>query len=145
AAAEMKRLLRATCELHGCTFEFIEEPKALDLVVYNEETCAEIAEEAIEKSMGAEVLGEHPAWMASEPFAFYQKYFPGVFAFLGTQNEELGTGAEHHNIHFDIDEDVLKIGVAATVQYTLDFLRFEGEIEFEATKESVEEVFGNIK
>ncbi|KAB2333332.1 hypothetical protein F7731_15875 [Cytobacillus depressus] len=72
----------------------------------------------------------YPAWMASEPFNYYQKYFPGVFAFVGIENKKKGTGAEHHNPRFDIAEDVLKLGVAATIQYTLDFLSYENEIDF---------------
>lgn len=142
AAAEFKRLLEATCDFHGCTFEYVVEPEAKDIVVYNHGDCARIAEHAIKKSLGKEVLAKHAAWMASEPFAFYQKYFPGVFAFLGTYNEALGTGAEHHNTHFDIDEDVLKIGVAATLQYTLDFLSFKEKIDFTPTKESMDQLFG---
>lgn len=142
AAVELTRILESTCELHQCTFEFVVEPIPLDNLVYNQEDCAEIAKQAIERVLGSEVISSHPAWMASEPFSLYQKYFPGVFAFLGTKNDELGTGAEHHNSHFDIDEDVLKIGVAATVQYTLDFLAYEGELRFEKETRSVEELFG---
>ena len=76
----------------------------------------------MKKSIGSDALQPFPAWMASEPFALYQQHFPGVFAFLGIYNEEKGTGADHHNVHFDVDEDVLKLGVAVTVQYTIDFL-----------------------
>ena len=28
-------------------------------------------------------------------------------------------GAEHHNEYFDVDENVLQLGVAATVQYAV--------------------------
>jgi len=63
-----------------------------------------------------------------------------VFAFVGIRNEEKGTGAEHHNAHFDIDEDVLKLGVAATVQYTIDFLKYEGEIPYRRETRSVEKL-----
>ena len=38
-------------------------------------------------------------------------------AHLGIRNEEKGTGAAHHNSFFDVDEDVLKTGVAATLGY----------------------------
>jgi hypothetical protein len=79
--------------------------------------------------------------MASETFGFYQKCFPGVFAFVGIKNPEKGTGAEHHNIYFDLDEDALKLGVAATVQYTIDFLDNEKPINYTAeTVENLEEL-----
>ncbi len=130
AEQQFIRLLEKICDLHHCTFEFIAKPKAVDLLVYNEESCASIAEDAVKSSLGANAIMNHPAWMASEPFARYQKHFPGVFAFVGIQNEEKGTGAEHHNAHFDLDEDVLKLGVAATVQYAIDFLQNEKSINF---------------
>jgi len=143
ASKEFKRLLATTCNLHSCTYEYILEPIAKDLLVYNQEQCAEIARKSITTSMGKEMIATFPAWMASEPFAYYQKYFPGVFAFLGIKNEAKGTGAEHHNIHFDIDEHVMKIGVAATVQYTIDFLKYNDQFHFVPENRSVEALFEN--
>ncbi|WP_312116935.1 amidohydrolase [Brevibacillus reuszeri] len=141
AEQELRRILEKTCELHRCSYQFLHEPKAVDLLVYNEPDCAAIAMNAVTKSIGAHTLYAYPAWMASESFAFYQKYFPGVFAFVGIENEEKGTGAEHHNAHFDIDEEVLKLGVAATVQYTIDFLGSDQEIAFAPEQRSVKDLF----
>lgn len=135
-----KRLLADVTELHGCTYEFILEPQAKELFVYNNEYCAELAEKAVKKALGIEALQTLPAWMASEPFAFYQAFFPGVFAFLGIQNEAKGTGADHHNAHFDVDEDVLQLGVAASFQYTVDFLRAEEVIPFKQKYKHVDEL-----
>lgn len=118
---QFKYFLETTCKKYGCSYSYIREPIVRDLSVSNNPICSAIAEKAIAKLFGEECYGEYPAWMASEPFAYYQKFAPGVFAFLGIQNEELGSGAEHHNEYFDIDESVLKMGVAATVQYVLDF------------------------
>ncbi|WP_103107927.1 amidohydrolase [Brevibacillus reuszeri] len=141
AEQELRRLLEKTCELHRCSYQFLHEPKAVDLLVYNPADCAAIAQNAVTKAIGSHALYTYPAWMASESFAFYQKYFPGVFTFVGIENGEKGTGAEHHNAHFDIDEDVLKLGVAATVQYTLDFLGSEQEVAFTPEQRSVEDLF----
>ncbi|HLS65872.1 MAG TPA: amidohydrolase [Pseudogracilibacillus sp.] len=142
--AEFKRLLRISCEKHQCTYEFVEEPFLMRLLVYNDERCAALAHAAVEKVLGHEAVIHYPAWMASEPFGLYQRYFPGVFAFLGIKNEEKGTGAEHHNEHFDIDEDVLKLGAAATVQYALDF--FEADISPEQERETrnVRQLFADL-
>jgi amidohydrolase len=141
AEQEFKRILEKTCELHRCTYEFITEPKAVDLFVYNQEDCASIALNAVKTPIGEDAIYHYPAWMASETFGYYQKYFPGVFAFLGIENKEKGTGAEHHNIYFDIDEDVLKLGVAATVQYTIDFLNSEKEIRFIPEQKGLKDLF----
>lgn len=140
AANEFMRLLETVCETHQCTYEYVGKPAPKDSFVYNEETCAQIAEDAVKNALGEEVVYSYPAWMASEPFGFYQKYMPGVFAFVGIQNEEKGTGAEHHNAYFEIDEDVLKLGVAATVQYTIDFLKYKGDIPFVKETQEVREL-----
>lgn len=142
--AEFKRLLRVACEKHQCTYEFVEEPFLMRLLVYNDEQCAALAHDAVEKVLGRDALIHYPAWMASEPFGLYQRYFPGVFAFLGIKNEEKGTGAEHHNEHFDIDEDVLKLGTAATVQYALDFFAADILPEQERETRNVRQLFADL-
>lgn len=139
---EFKRILEKTCELYRCTYEFIQEPKAADFIVNNQEDCAAIANESVKKVLGENALYHYPAWMASESFGFYQKCFPGVFAFVGIENPEKGIGAEHHNRYFDIDEDALTLGVAVTIQYTMDFLQNEKNIDFTPeTDEKIEEIF----
>lgn len=143
AVAEFKRLLELTCEIYNCSYEYIMEPYARDMIVYNHEECSEIADRSIKESIGKDASIKFPVWMATEPFAYYQKYFPGVFAFLGIENETKGTGAEHHNPKFDVDEDVLKLGVAATVSYALEFLKYDKEINFKPEEKSVEELFSS--
>lgn len=135
ATNEFMRLLEEVCETNRCTYEYVAKPEPKNTLVYNEETCAKIAEGAIKTALGEEALYSYPAWMASEPFSLYLTYVPGVFAFVGIQNDEKGTGAEHHNAHFELDEDVLKLGVTATVQYTIDFLNYDGEIPYKRNEE----------
>ncbi|MGE7770301.1 amidohydrolase [Viridibacillus arvi] len=144
AEKEFKSLLKNICDLHNCTYEYVKEPNAMNLFVYNEENCAAIALNSIKNAIGENAIIHYPAWMASESFGFYQKYFPGVFAFLGIENFEKGTGAEHHNAHFDIDEDVLKLGVASTVQYTFDFLNSEKELNYQSEKKELKDLFIEI-
>ncbi len=132
-----KEILDNTCKLHNCSYQYLREPKVNTLQVYNSEGCAEIAEQSVIKALGEGALYQAHPWMASESMALYMKYFPGVFAFLGIRNEIKGTGAGHHNPHFDIDEDVLKLGVAVTVQYALDFLNSEKPVKFTPEKGDV--------
>ncbi len=141
AEIHFKELLTKLCDLHHCKYTYINEPKAMDLFVYNNEQCSTIATESISKILGKEAHYQYPAWLASESFSLYQKYFPGVFAFLGIENSELGSGAEHHNEHFDLDEAALKIGVTSTVQYAIDFLKNQLEIDFTPEKKTIQEVF----
>src|SRR5699024_5394684 len=97
ASEEFKKILAASCDIYNCSYDYIREPFAADFSIYNDETCASIAEAAITEALSENTLMAYPAWMASEPFAFYQKYFPGVFAFLGTENKTHGTGADNHH------------------------------------------------
>lgn len=138
AELEFRERLDKIAALHNCTYEYIQAPNAIDLSVYNNEDCTSIARKAVERSLGQEVLYNYPAWMASEPFAFYQKYLPGVFAFVGIENEAKGTGAGHHHPKFEIDDEVLKLGVAVTVQYAKDFLESDEEISFKAESMELE-------
>ncbi|MEI3613382.1 peptidase dimerization domain-containing protein [Pseudogracilibacillus sp. SO30301A] len=138
------RLLDEACHKNNCNYDFIQEPVPIHLFVDNEETCSEIAANAIIKTLGKNALTEHHAWMASESFGLYQQCFPGVFAFVGIKNVEKRVGAEHHNTHFAIDENVLKLGVATTVQYAIDFLNYGEEIPYEKETRDVTTLFNEL-
>lgn len=139
-----KYTLEETTKLHKCTHEYLMPLHIMHTFVYNDKTCASIAKQSVIDILGEEALINYPAWMASEPFGLYQRYFPGVFAFVGIYNEEKGTGAEHHNAHFDLDEDALLVGVLATVKYALNFLKSEQTINFSPEKRSVEQLFKDL-
>lgn len=139
-----KGLLEEVTKAHQCSYEFLMPLHSIQTFVTNDKTCADIAQRAVKRILGEDALQTYPAWMASEPFGLYQRYFPGVFAFVGIYNEEKGTGAEHHNAHFDIDEDALIIGVLATVQYAINFLAYEHPIEYESETRPVEQLFKDL-
>ena len=58
----------------------------------------------------------------AEDFAHYCNHVPGLFMFLGTRNEAKGITAVNHSSRFDIDEDVLALGVRAFLALVTDFL-----------------------
>lgn len=66
----------------------------------------------------AEVIGEDKITlmekpiMAGEDFAFYQKYFPGVFFFLGSGSEATGSVHSWHHPRYNVDEECFKTGAA---------------------------------
>src|SRR5699024_10518598 len=142
--SEFKETLEYISENKGVEIEYIDEPHPIELIVNNHEYYSEIAKNSIITAIGEENNVKHEPWMASEPFAFYQKYIPGVYAFLGIKNLELGSGAEHHNKHFDIDEKILKNGVATTVQYAIDFLQTKSA-KFTPEKRNVDKLFKDYK
>ena len=68
---------------------------------------------------GENVFCDCDRWYASETFCKYLNRYPGVLGFLGIRNEELGSGAAHHNSRFDLDESVMPLGVCAEVAFVL--------------------------
>ncbi len=60
--------------------------------------------------------------MAGEDFSEFAARVPGAFYFVGSGNEEKGTSFPHHHPRFNIDEDVLKIGVEMHVRTALRYL-----------------------
>lgn len=125
-AEQIHVVAESVCSANQCKVEYLKMPKVGDVVrpVWNDEKLSEVAEKALENILpGARVT--ESVWMAAEPFGWYQKYVPDVFAFVGVKNEELGSGAVHHNAKFDIDENALIHGVALTVQFASDFMNEE--------------------
>lgn len=123
-------MLARACETYNCTYEIVHMKKPL-YEAYNNEFCADLAEKAITKYIGADTLYNAEPWMASETFALTQRLYPGLLTFTGIMNKEKGTGANHHTPEFDIDEDGLATGVEAAMGYVLDYLAEKPEIPFE--------------
>jgi metal-dependent amidase/aminoacylase/carboxypeptidase family protein len=63
----------------------------------------------------------------AEDFAFYLQKVPGIFTILGTREPEKGIVEDNHSSSFDIDEDVLIIGVRMFYTLVTDFLRNPGD------------------
>jgi amidohydrolase len=88
--------------------------------VENDPACSGIAERAVKKVMGEQAPIPMEKTMGGEDFAHYQQRVPGVFAFLGIRNGEIGIHPQHSPL-YTIDESVLPQGAAVAVQYALDF------------------------
>ncbi len=114
------RIINNVAAANGCLAKIIYDgPKP---PVINNMKLSKIAEEAVKKSLGENALVDMEPWMASDTIGRYTNNYPGVYGFLGIKNENLGSGAPHHNSNFDVDEESLPIGVIATIQFILDFL-----------------------
>lgn len=109
---------------HHCTVEFHDKMGVVLDPVVNDSSLAVFAREAAREIYPDKVIsGEQYIWYASETFAKYSQLSPTVFIFLGIKNENLGSGAEHHNDHFDLDEDALQYGVGAMAQFAVQYLQ----------------------
>lgn len=125
--------------LHGCSYKILQMPKAL-YEARNDPACAELGRAALLKDFGPGCLYDPEPWMASESFALFERLYPGVLAFTGIGNPELGCGANHHTPEFDIDEKGMIMGAAMAVSYTLAFLNTDFKTDFIPTEEPVEEL-----
>lgn len=115
------KLLHDVCEDFGCTAEAVEDQFFPATV--NTKECVDVGRRAIASVLGEEALFDMPPWMAAETFALTVLSYPGVFAFTGIQDEETGSGANHHTPEFDVDERGLVYGVEAALAYVLTMLK----------------------
>ncbi len=96
------------------------EYKHLNYATVNDERLAIIGRRVAARIMN--VVEQEPD-MGGEDFSEYARIIPGLFAFLGTRNEEKGIIYPHHNPRFNVDEDALIYGVAFEVNMTIELLK----------------------
>ncbi len=119
---EFIKAVDGICAAYGCkaVYNSLSVP---GYAVVNDKDMAQWARKVLAEELGADSVGTWEPWMASESYSQYLQQWPGVFAFLGIENEEKGVGAAHHNQEFDIDEDVLYKGAAASATYAIEYLK----------------------
>lgn len=107
----------------------------------NQPQCAALAKESISKVLGAKNVVNHEPLMCTESMSDVHLFYPGVYCLLGTYNPAAGTGADLHEPTFDVDEDVLPLGIAAELAYVKDFLESNNAIDFQPTTKDLDEIF----
>ncbi|UUX33788.1 M20 metallopeptidase family protein [Fundicoccus culcitae] len=117
----LMKVANGVAAVHNCTI--VEAPSAgpATIPVINDEALAAQVKSGVEELFPGH-LAENVKWYASESFSHFSKIAPSVFSFIGTKNEELGSGAEHHNEYFDIDDASLRYGIGTMVKFTVDNL-----------------------
>ena len=118
----LTNVIEGTAAIHGCTVRY-NRKLVLNSATINDPEMAAVAERAAAKAVGAEHVVKTEPWMATETFGQYLQRYPGVFAFVGIRNEELGAGAGHHNPRFDMDESALEKAVECAVYYAAELLK----------------------
>ena len=114
-----KSVFDHTAAMYGCTMEYAPRNRIYLEPVVNETESVHMAR----KNLPDEWLADCDPWYASETFSEYMNRWPGALAFLGVKNEEVGSGAEHHNERFDLDEAVLWRGVVCYAGFALEALK----------------------
>lgn len=114
------RLMENIAKAYGCQIEanaLIGGPATM-----SDPECAQLAREAIGAAIGSENVCDQEPEMGSDSFSGVLQMWPGIYMQVGTKNPEKGSGADHHNIYFDIDEDSMAYSATSAVAYALGFL-----------------------
>jgi amidohydrolase len=101
------------------------EVKAISPATINDERVAQVVRETAVEVLGAEHVTADQFTMTAEDMSEFLKRVPGCFFFIGSANAAKGLNAAHHNPRFDIDEDVLPLGVAVLTEAALRYLNGE--------------------
>ncbi|MDR3261583.1 MAG: amidohydrolase [Tannerella sp.] len=116
----LKKIAENIALAHNCTVSFRQANIVLEPVV-NDDALSSIARETV-REIFPEKLVAGKKWFAGESFSKYRAVAPTVFALIGTNNTALGSGAEHHNDKFDVDDDALQYALGAMVGFTVKLL-----------------------
>lgn len=117
---KLRTFAKDTAHMYGGTAEFSYE-YGTDVVDNNPAEASRVRKLAA-KAFGEDQVFNEPKRCIGEDFAAYMKVVPGAFAYVGAENEAKGACWPHHNGHFNIDEDALKVGAELYALYALDFL-----------------------
>lgn len=118
ALVMLKNVFDHTAAIHGCTVEYDPQTRIYVEPTVNDPETAAMARRGIPTQWQAEC----DRWYASETFFACLNRWPGAMGFLGIRNEAAGSGAQHHNEHFDVDESVLWRGTACYVGFAAEVL-----------------------
>jgi amidohydrolase len=99
--------------------------KAITPATVNDERVAQLVRETALEVLGAEHVTADQFTMTAEDMSEFLSRVPGCFLFIGSANPAKGLNAPHHNPHFDIDEEVMPLGVATLASATFRYLNGE--------------------
>ena len=116
----VKKVFSNSADMHNCRIQFEPSMSFFLPPTINDEEASDFAKRVLEKVLPEGTIVHADKWFGSDSFAEYLMRYKGVYAFLGTRNEALGTTAEHHNEHFDVDESVLARGALCYAAYAIE-------------------------
>lgn len=99
--------------------------KAYASPLINDETAAKEAYEVAKDIIGEDhIITSQQKMLGADDFADFLEQAPGVYAFIGTRNENNpNTAVAHHHGLFDIDEDAMLASCNLYVDYALAILK----------------------
>ncbi len=118
---QIRSVVEPVVQGYGCSAE-VEYYFGPSPLINEDRELVRIAAGAAAKEMGEDALVPLKKMTGAEDFSVYMESVPGVFGYLGCRNEEKGITAAHHHPDFDVDEAVLRHGIAIYAQFAVDYL-----------------------
>jgi amidohydrolase len=117
----IERTVKGVAEAHGtsATLRFVDEGNPPTL---NHAALAHSLVPSLQRVYGKESVLEVRPQMGAEDFAAFAERVPGLYIKMGMRNQARGITAPIHTEEFDIDEDVLPLGVRAMTTLLWDYL-----------------------
>ncbi|MEA3230299.1 MAG: amidohydrolase [Thermodesulfobacteriota bacterium] len=122
------RIVEQVCRTHRCECKIDITHENIPLI-NNEEMVILARQTALDVFADKEHIIDNQT-IASEDFSEFSERVPGVFMFLGTGNEKIGTHLSHHHPQFNIDEETLPKGVEMFVRGALNFFEKSNRLTF---------------
>lgn len=94
-------------------------------ILVNDPEMSKLVARACAKEIGAEQIEWLKPSMGGEDFSYYLQRVPGAFFRLGNRNEAKGTIHPYHSSLFDIDEDVLPLGVMMFLRIIAEYMELD--------------------
>ena len=116
----LKRIAESVADVHRCTCTI--ETERENYAVINHPSMVQLIHDTAVEILGDENKVVPHASMAGEDFSAFASRVPAAFVFLGTGNPAKKTDYPHHNPRFNIDEDVLPLGVELLVKGAVNYL-----------------------
>ncbi|WP_313892678.1 amidohydrolase [Psychrobacillus sp.] len=115
----IEEIIDGACKSFGATFK-LDYVHGDPPVLNNKELTSFIQKTAI-SLFGEDRIIEIDPILGSEDFSYYSHEIPASFTFIGVGKEEIPFG--HHHPKFDIDEDMLPVGVELFTTGVLNYLK----------------------
>lgn len=115
---KFERIVKATCKAHRAEYEL--KFNIENSAVVNDPDMTKLVKSTAEKVLNNNKIISYIS-TAGEDFSEFADKIPSVFYFVGTGNVEKESHYPHHHPRFNIDEDVMSIGVEMHVRSTLEF------------------------
>jgi len=125
---KLKEIVEKNCLKHQSRFEYYTKPLP-GFPVNNHVELTAFMSDIFKELFNEETVSIEPK-MSSESYSVYQKFAPGVFINLVTNNPKMGISAGVHTNTFEIDESVLYKGIACHLSFALACLKSTPSCKF---------------